>query len=136
MEQRCTRGWKVRQIIAAQPGWQAVHCQESANQQVKISTRAIICWALVEAIGKGDAPRTEVRGVEQESSSLVIVGDLIKPDKNGIEGADGNEYFLGYNDPHAHKESDYWIEQASVRLKMENDKRAKQRTPSSCFDAK
>jgi hypothetical protein len=64
----------------------------------------------------------------QESSHLVIVGDLIKTDKNGEEGVEGNEYFLGYNDPEAHKESDYWIKQGTVRLKTENDKRAKQRS--------
>jgi hypothetical protein len=119
MQQR----WKVRQIIAAQSGWKAVHCQESANGQVKISNRAIICWALVEAIGEDAGPRTEVRGIEHESNRLVVVGDLIKTDKE--ETGDGNEYFLGYNDPDAHKESDYWLEQASARLKRENDKRAK-----------
>jgi hypothetical protein len=136
MEQRCSRGWKVRQIIAAQAGWKAVHCQESANGQVKISNRAIICWALVEAIGEEDPPRTEVRGVEQESNGLVVVGDLIKTDNGVEEGGNGNEYFLGYNDPDAHKESDYWLEKASARLKRENDKRARERNPSSCFDAK
>jgi hypothetical protein len=120
--------WKMLQIIPAQPGWKAIHCQESENRQVRISSRAIICWALVEPIGAEDARRTEVRGVVQESSHLVIVGDLIKTDKNGEEGVEGNEYFLGYNDPEAHKESDYWIKQGNVRLKTENDKRARQRS--------
>lgn len=117
--------WKMLQIIPAQSGWKAVHCQEADNRQVKISSRAIICWALVEPIGAQNALRTEVRGVVQESHQLVIVGDLIKTDKRE-EGVEGNQYFLGYNDPEAHKESDYWIKQGSVRLKAENDKRAKQ----------
>ena len=127
MEQRCDSGWKVRQIIAAQAGWKAVHCQESANGQVKISTRALICWALVEFIGDDGPPRTEVRGVEQESNRLVVVEDLIKTDRNGEGGVQGNEYFLGYNDPDAHKESDYWLEQANVRLGKEHHKSAKRK---------
>lgn len=118
--------WKMLQIIAAQPRWKAVHCQESENKQVKVSSRAIICWALVEPIGAEDSLRTEVRGVVQESNRLVIVGDWIATDKNGEGGVEGNQYFLGYNDPEAHKESDYWIKQGEVRLKAENDKRAKQ----------
>ena len=136
MEQSCSNGWRIRQIIAAQPGWKAVHCQESANGQIKISNRAIICWALVEAIGADDASPTEVRGVEQESNRLVVVGDLVKREKNVEEGGNGNEYFLGYNDPEAHKESDYWLEQASARLKRENDKREKGRNASSRFEPK
>lgn len=117
--------WKTLQIIAAQAGWKAIHGQESENSQVKISSRAIICWALVEPIGAEDALRREVRGVVQESNRLVIVGDLIKTDKNGEEGGDENQYFLGYNDPEAHKESDYWIKQGNVRLKTEHDKKVK-----------
>ena len=130
------KGWKILQIIAAQPGWKAVHCEESANRQVKISNRAIICWALVEALGEGDAVQTEVRGVVQESNHLIIVGDLIKTDKIGEEGVNGNQYFLGYNDPEAHKESDYWMDQASARLKAENDKTVEQRNLPSCFGSK
>ena len=121
------KGWKIVQIIPAQSGWKAVHCEETANRQVKISNRTIICWALVEAIGEGDALPTEVRGVVQESNHLMIVGDMIKTDKIGEEGVNGSQYFLGYNDPEAHKESDHWIDQANARLKSENDKRAKQR---------
>jgi hypothetical protein len=30
------------------------------------------------------------------------------------------EYFLGYNDPEAHKESDYWMMKASIRIKTDN----------------
>lgn len=120
-----TKEWKILQIITAQPGWKAIHCQESENRQVRISSRAIICWALVEPVGAEDALRREVRGVVQESNHLVIVGDLIKRDKNGEEGGEENQYFLGYNDPEAHKESDYWIKQGNVRVKTENDKRAK-----------
>jgi len=118
--------WKMLQIIPAPAGWKAIHCQESENRQVKISSRAVICWALVEPIGAEDALRREVRGVVQESNRLVIVGDLIKTDKNGEEGLERNQYFLGYNDPEAHKESDYWIKQGTVRLKAEIDRRAKQ----------
>jgi len=115
------KGWKIHQIIVAPSGWKAVHCQESENRQVEISNRAVVCWALVEAIGENDALRTEVRGIEQDSNHLVIVGDLIKTDKIGEEGADGNQYFLGYNDPDAHHESDYWIKQANLRIKREYD---------------
>lgn len=117
-----TNGWKILQIIAAQPGWKAIYGQESANRQVKISHRVIICWGLVDAIGAGDARRTEVRGIVQESNNLGIVGDSIANGKNRNDDAMGNQYFLGYNDPDAHKESDYWIEQANRRIKTENDK--------------
>lgn len=117
-----TNGWKILQIIAAQPGWKAMYCQESANRQVKISHRVIICWALVDAISAGDARRTEVRGIVQELSNLGIVGDSTANGKIGDEHSMGNQYFLGYNDPDAHKESDYWIEQANVRIKTENDR--------------
>jgi len=117
-----TNGWKVLQIVAAQSGWKAMYCQESANRQVKISNRVIICWALVDTTGAGDARRTEVRGIVQESNSLGIVGDSIATDKLGEKDGIGNQYFLGYNDPDAHKESDYWIEQANVRIKTGNDR--------------
>ena len=119
-----THGWKILQIVPAQAGWKAIYCQESANRQVKISHRVIICWALVEAVGAGDVHGTEVRGIVQESNRLGIVGDSIATDKLGEEDAMGSQYFLGYNDPDAHKESDYWIEQANVRLKMESGKNA------------
>jgi len=108
--------WKILQVIPAQAGWKAVHCQEADNSQVKISNRSVICWALVK-IEEDGAARTEVRGVEQKSTQLVIVGDLIQTDKTAERGVNRNEYFLGYDDPESHKESDYWIEQASVRLK-------------------
>jgi hypothetical protein len=122
-----TNGWKILQIIPAHSGWKAVHCQESEDSQVKISNRAIICWALVEATGDNDVPQTEVRGVEQESNHLVIVGDLIESDTIGEDGVDRNQYFLGYDDPEAHKESNHWIEQANARIKTENCTRAMQR---------
>lgn len=130
------KGWKILQIIAAQPGWKAVHCEESANRQVKISNRAIICWALVEAIGEGDSLITEVRGVVQESNHLIIVGDLIKTDKIGEDDVNGNQYFLGYNDPESHKESDYWIDHGNARLKTENDKRLTEQNVPSCSPSK
>jgi len=98
-----------------------MYCQESANRQVKISHRVIICWALVDAVGAGDARRTEVRGIVQDSYNLGIVGDAIATANTGDQDAMGNQYFLGYNDPDAHKESDFWIEQANVRIKTEKD---------------
>jgi hypothetical protein len=113
-------GWRILQIVAAQDGWKAVYCQESQSQEIKTSHRPIICWALVEALGGTDGLRTEVRGVVQESSRLVIVGDLITPDEVGEKEWIGKEYFLGYNDPEAHKESDYWMKQASIRIKTDN----------------
>jgi len=116
--------WKTMQIISAQDGWKAVHCQGSENGQIEIFNRAIICWALVEAVGESDARQTEVRGVEQDSNHLVIVQDLIDRDKIEDGGIDRNQYFLGYDDPDAHKESDYWVRQAGVRLKAEKEKRA------------
>jgi len=122
-----TKGWKILQIVAAQPGWQAVYGQGSERSKVNISNRVIICWALVETIGADDALRTEVRGVVQESNQLIVVGDLITADKIGEEDALGNHYFLGYNDPEAHKESDYWINQANLLLKTNNGKRAEPR---------
>jgi hypothetical protein len=114
------------QIVTAQPGWKAIYCQEAANRQVKIFHRVILCWALVEAIGTGEARSTEVRGVVHECNDLGIVGDLIATDKENGESAIGSQYFIGYNDPDAHKETDYWIEQAHLRFKTEVDKRAKQ----------
>jgi hypothetical protein len=113
---------KILQIIAAQPGWKAVYCQESENKQVKISHRVIICWALVEFIGADETMQTEVRGIVQESKQLVMVGDLITAEKISEDDGMNKQYLLGYNDPDAHKESDYWIEQAKVRLQSENAK--------------
>ena len=122
-----TKRWKILQIVAAQPGWQAVYGQGSERREVNISNRVIICWALVETIGADEALRTEVRGVVQDSNQLIVVGDLIPTDKIGEANAPGNQYFLGYNDPEAHKESDYWITQANLRLKTNNGKRAEPR---------
>lgn len=117
-----TREWKILQIVAAQAGWKAIYCQESANRQVKISHRVIICWALVDAVDAGNAHGTEVRGIVQESNRLGIVGDSLANGNTGDEGAKQDQYFLGYNDPDAHKESDFWIEQANVRIKTEKGK--------------
>jgi hypothetical protein len=118
-------GWKILQIIPAQVGWKAVHCQESKNKQIVILNRPIICWALAEANGVSGGVRTQVRGIEQESNHLVVVEDLINGDEIGEDGVDRNLYFLGYDDPDAHKESDYWIKQAKSRLKMETEERSK-----------
>ena len=119
-----TDGWKILQIVAAQAGWKAIYCQESANRQVKIFHRVIICWALVDAVGASDAHGTQVRGIVQESNHLGIVGDSLGSNNTGDEDAKQDQYFLGYNDPDAHKESDFWIEQANLRIKTEKGNRA------------
>lgn len=116
------KNWKILQIIPAQNGWKAVHCQESGDHEIKISNRAVICWALVEPVGESAVVQTQVRGIEQGASDLVVVDDLIKTE-GGEEEADRNQYFLGYNDPEAHKESDYWIEQGHDRFRTEKAKR-------------
>lgn len=121
------KSWKILQIIPAQGGWKAVHCQESEDKQVEISNRPIICWALVEPVGETAVVRTQVRGIEQESNELAVVEDLINTEANGGNGTDRNQYFLGYNAPEAHKESDYWIKQANDRLRIEKEKRLEKR---------
>jgi len=118
-------GWKILEIIPAQIGWKAVHCQESENRQIVIFNRAIVCWALAEAIGESDAMRRQVRGIEQESNHLVVVEDLITRERIGEDDIDRNQYFLGYDDPQGHKESDYWIKQATSRLKIEREERSR-----------
>jgi hypothetical protein len=119
--------WKILQIIPAQVGWKAVHCQQSEDKQVLIFNRPIICWALAQANRESDAVRTQVRGIEQESNHLVIVEDLINREEIGEDGIDWNQYLLGYDDPEAHKESDYWIKQAKSRLKVETKKDQRRR---------
>jgi len=121
------KSWKILQIIPAQGGWKAVHCRESENKQIDISSRTIICWALVEAAGEIAVVRTEVRGIEQQSDDLAVVEDLTDKEEVGIDGVDRNQYFLGYNDPDAHRESDHWIKQANDRLRREKEKRLKKR---------
>jgi hypothetical protein len=114
--------WKILQIIPAQGGWTAVHCQESKNHEITIFKRPIICWAVVEAVGDPAVVGREVRGVEQESNVLAVVDDFINAEQVGGHGTDQNQYFLGYNDPDAHKESHYWMQQANERLRMEREK--------------
>ena len=121
------KNWKILQIIPARGGWKAVHCQESENKQIEISNRCIICWALVEAVGETAVVRTQVRGIEQESNDLAVVEDSINTEEVGEGGTDRNQYFLGYNDPEAHKESDYWIKQGYDRLRTEKEKRLEKR---------
>ena len=116
------KNWKVLQIIQAQGGWTAVHCQESKDHEIIIFRRPIICWAVVEAAGDTAVARTEVRGIEQTSSQLVVVEDFINTEQDDGYGTDRNQYFLGYNDPDAHKESEYWMKQANERLRMEREK--------------
>jgi hypothetical protein len=119
------KSWKILQIIPAQSGWTAVHCQESKNHEIQISNRPIICWALVEPVGETTGARTQVRGVEQESNALAVVEDLIRSADGEGNGRERNQYFLGYNDPEAHKESDHWIKQANERLRTEREKQQK-----------
>ena len=119
-----SKTWKILQIIAAQAGWKAVHCQELENRQLEIFNRAVICWALVEAAGESHAAQKQVRGVEQDSNNLVLVQDLINAEQIDNDGIDRNQYFLGYDDPDAHKESEYWIKQANHRLRTEKEKRS------------
>ena len=116
------KNWKILQIIPAQGGWKAVHCQESENEQIKISNRSIICWALVEPAGETAVVGTQVRGIAQGSRDLAVVEDLIYAKEVGADGRERNQYFLGYNDPDAHKETDYWLQQASERLRTEKEK--------------
>ena len=71
------KSWKILQIIPAQGGWKAVHCQELEDRQIEISNRPIICWALVEPVGETTVAQTQVRGIEQESNDLAVVEDLI-----------------------------------------------------------
>jgi hypothetical protein len=120
-----SNNWKILQIIPAQAGWKAVHCRELQNKEIEILNRAIICWALVEFVGDSDIARTQVRGIEQESNDLAVVEDVIHTDKVSENGTDRNQYFLGYNDPDAHKESEYWIKQANDRLRSEKERKKK-----------
>jgi hypothetical protein len=120
-----SKSWKILQIIPAQDGWTAVHCQQSNNHEtVQTYHRPIVCWALVEAVGETAAARTQVRGIEQRSKDLAVVEDLIHSEGVEGNGRERNEYFLGYNDPGAHKESEFWIKQANGRLRKERGKTA------------
>jgi hypothetical protein len=117
--------WKILQIIPAQVGWKAIYCQGSGNSEITVYDRPVICWALVEGVGNG-LIRTETRGIEQRSDRLVVVEDLISTEEMKENGIDPNQYFLGYDDPEAHRESDYWIKQANNRLKAEKEKKQRQ----------
>lgn len=86
---------------------------------MQIFNRPVICWALVEPIGGGSVAGTEVRGVEKQDDHLAVVEDLIHRGENGDDGIDRPQYFLGYDDPSTHKESEYWIQQANDRCKRE-----------------
>lgn len=118
-----SKSWKILQIIPAQAGWKAVHCQESGNKEIEISNRPIVCWALVESVVEIEAVGTQVRGIEQELNELVVVEDLIHRENVGQGGAERDWYFLGYNDPDAHKESDYWVQQGMCRIRTEKAKK-------------
>ena len=114
--------WKILQIIPAQEGWKAVHCQELENKEIVIFNRAILCWALVEPVGESRVAGTQVRGIEQGLNDLAVADDLINTKDVGQNGANRNQYFLGYNDPDAHRESDYWIKQGHDRFRKEKQK--------------
>ena len=118
------KAWHILQIIPAQVGWKAVHCQVADSGQLEILSRAIVCWALVESTGGGDVGRTQVRGVVQQSHDLAVVGESYNTELLGEDGMGRKQYFLGYDDPEAHKESHYWITQGNGRHKTETDKRS------------
>jgi hypothetical protein len=61
-----------------------------------------------------------VRGIEQGLNDLAVVDDLIETKE---AGANRNQYFLGYNDPDAHRESDYWLKQGHNRVRSEKEKK-------------
>jgi hypothetical protein len=113
-----TKEWKIKQIVPAQPGWKAIHCGELNDGQLVIFNRAIICWALVEELGANDQCQTQVRGMEQRGDELVLVDSAIKPERLGAADVDAQRYFLGYDDPDGHRESDYWISEAKRRFKQ------------------
>ncbi|MGH7796463.1 MAG: hypothetical protein ACREQ2_16465 [Candidatus Binatia bacterium] len=115
--------WKILQIIPAQGGWKAVHCQELENKEIVIFNRGIVCWALVEPVGESSVAGTQVRGIEQGLNDLAVVDDLIMTKDAGHNDTDRNQYFLGYNDPDAHRESDYWIKQGHDRFRTEKEKK-------------
>jgi hypothetical protein len=114
-----SKAWKVLQIIPAQVGWKAVHYQAASDDQIQIFNRTVICWALVEAMGENGVGGTQVRGIEKQEDHLAVVEDLIDRGENGAAGTDLPQYFLGYDDPATHKESEYWIQQATGRCKRE-----------------
>lgn len=108
--------WKILQIIPAQSGWKAVHCEESATGEISIFNRSIICWALVEPIGKAEPAGTQVRGIEQGVKDLAIVENLAV----ATNGRERIQYFLGYDDPAAHKESEYWVQLGGHRIRLDH----------------
>jgi hypothetical protein len=121
---KTNREWRIKQIISAQPGWKAVHCGAAENGQVVMYNRAIICWALVEEAGVSDGGCTQVRGMEQRFDDLIVVDDGIDTAMPPGDGGDCHQYFLGYDDPDGHRESEYWIGEAKRRLKREKEQRA------------
>ena len=115
----------IRQIIAAQEGWNAVYCQRTTNGQIKIVRRAIICWALIDDPPDECAHGTELRGVEIRADRLVVPMNSSGLDQlTNFGNGRSAEYFIGYDDPTAHKESDYWLTQASLRIEQTCDDKA------------
>ena len=86
------KNWKILQIIPAQAGWKAVHCEGSASAERKISNRAIVCWALVEAVGGSAVGQREVRGIEQNANDLTVVDDVVDIDEVGEDDTDRNHH--------------------------------------------
>ena len=124
------KAWNILQIIPAQVGWKAVHCQVADSGQLEILSRAIVCWALVESTGGGNVGRTQVRGVVQQSRDLAVVGESRNAELLGEDGMGRKQYFLGYDDPDSHKESHFWIEQANGCQRTEMDQRTMKRNGS------
>lgn len=97
-----------------------MHFSEAESGRLIMLHRSIICWALVEKVGGVNGGLMEVRGMEQGADDgLTIVDDSVAAEGNSARRS-GNYYFLGYDDPNAHHESEYWIAQANRRLR--NDK--------------
>jgi hypothetical protein len=63
--------------------------------------------------------------MEQRLDELIVIDDAIKAATIPSDGVDCNQYFVGYDDPDAHRESEYWIAEAKRRLKREKEQRAK-----------
>lgn len=66
-----------------------------------------------------------MRGMEQRLDELIVIDDVINAETVASDGVDCNQYFLGYDDPDGHRESEYWIGEAKRRLKREKQQRAK-----------
>ena len=109
---------KIKQIISAQRGWKAVHCAQSENGQLAMFERAIVCWALVEQHGGRKEAKRKCAGWSSDSTILSLSVILSRLEFIDADELDCNEYFFGYDDPDAHRESQYWIGEAYRRLRQ------------------